>query len=143
MPTLQNITCHVEDANNGLVPFREHTIKYADSAVECRIDLPSEPARFAINLVSNKFIFEGISFFVFIDGRYQCNRSQCGLTFNPNSETGLYKAPIQFRVRQKEEFLQTGECLGRDWTFKGICTGTLDCNLPCNVVHSEADFHRY
>lgn len=131
MPTLQNITCHVEDANNGLMPFHEHSIKYADRAVECHIDLPTEPTRFTINLMLNKFIFEGVSVHVYIDGHYQCNRSQRGLSFNPNSETGLYKAPVQFRVRQKEEFLQTGECLGRDWTFKNTFAGKLDCKCPC------------
>ncbi|KAL1979339.1 hypothetical protein VTN96DRAFT_6189 [Rasamsonia emersonii] len=135
MPTLQNLICHVEQIGTEKSPFNEYAVSYGDRVVESYIAVPPGSTPFAISLKSNCFIFEGLSMFVFIDGLYQCNRNRCGLSLPDacavTSDASQRRASVEFRVRQKEEYLPTGECVGKAWSFAPLDTvHTTSCASP-------------
>ncbi|KAI5292188.1 hypothetical protein KEM52_006557 [Ascosphaera acerosa] len=118
MPTLKQLTCHVEWAN-APVPLREFGTTYGDGVVEAYIAVPETPMPFAVRLQSRGYIAPGLAMFVFIDGLYQCNRNRDGLeqSFGSSCSAGE-KGEVMFRVRQKEERLPDGSWIGRPWRFE-------------------------
>ncbi|KAL1965323.1 hypothetical protein VTN77DRAFT_5925 [Rasamsonia byssochlamydoides] len=140
MPTLQNLICQVEQADTK--PFTEYATTYGDRVVESYIAIPPGSTPFAISLKSNCFISEGLSMFVFIDGLYQCNRNRCDIALPEPcaiaSGTPQRGTSVEFRVRQKEEYLPTGECVGKAWCFAPLNTlNTISCASPKQSSHSN------
>lgn len=126
MPTLKQLTCHVEWANSR-VPFHEHATSYEDGVVTSYIAVPTAPTPFCINLKSSGYIASGLAMFVFMDGVYQCNRNRDDLV----SSIGLEKADkkafeVNFSVRQKEEKLPDDGWIGRTWRFEPLQIGKQD-----------------
>ncbi|KAL2005252.1 hypothetical protein VTN00DRAFT_2462 [Thermoascus crustaceus] len=125
MPTLKQLTCHVEWPISK-TPFREYGVSYGDGVVESHIAIPPGPTPFAISLKSKGFISSGLAMFVYIDGVYQCNRNRSNLKISETpGDIAQETATVEFRVRQKEERLPNGEWIGRPWRFE-----------PLNIVHS-------
>lgn len=128
MPTLKQLTCHVEWAPTN-IPFKEYGVSYSDGVVESYIAIPPEPTPFSINLRSYGYIAPGLAMFVFMDGVYQCNRNKDNLTASGNS-TGTNKEKdasekgarngVDFRVRQKEEARPDKNWIGRPWRFEPL-----------------------
>src|ERR1700710_367066 len=121
MPTLGDLTCRVERTDPDHTPLEEHATTYGDKLVESVLKVPLEPTPFTISLVKHSYVFEGLSMFVFIDGIYQCNRNRCDMRYSDesfrSSESCHRGGVVDFRVRQKEEYLRTGECVGKAWTL--------------------------
>ena len=151
MPTLKQLTCHIEHSNSK-VPLSEYGTSYSDGVVQTFVAVPSPvnpsssvpiPAPFAIRLQSNGYIAPGLAMFVFIDGVYQCNRNRDDLVWgsgiftaggrdgnntNGRKENGSRKDGVRgvdFRVRQKEERRDDGSWVGRPWRFEEFQTGEL------------------
>jgi hypothetical protein len=120
MPTLKDLACHVQWAETGS-PFPEYGTIYGDGLVETYIAVPGHPQVFTIRLTSTKFISEGLSMVVFIDGQYQCNRNRVNLQ-PPKKDLPENRSKVDFLVRQKEKPLGDGTYMGREWRFD-------DCNL--------------
>ena len=61
--------------------------------------------------------------FVYIDGRYQCNRSK--RMPPPGSATGNGGSGVEMRVRQKEEKVAGGggDFVGREWRWVELDVG--------------------
>ena len=122
MPTLKQLTCHVEKGPSN-VPLREYATKYHDGVVSTFVGVPSKPTPFTVHLKSNGYIAGGLAMFVFIDGDYQCNRNRRDL-IEPIPGDPTSKAEIDFRVRQKEVKTGIGEFTAYDWKFEALDTGT-------------------
>ncbi|KAJ9603114.1 hypothetical protein H2200_012409 [Cladophialophora chaetospira] len=120
MPSLKDLTCHVQWADTGS-PFPEYGTVYGDGLVETYIAIPSHPQVFNISLTSRMFISEGLAMVVFIDGQYQCNRNRVNLQ-EEKGDVPTKKSTINFLLRQKEKPLGDGTYMGREWRFD-------DCNL--------------
>jgi hypothetical protein len=120
MPTLKDLACHVQWAETGS-PFPEYGTIYGDGLVETYIAVPGHPQVFTIRLTSMKFISEGLSMVVFIDGQYQCNRNRVNLQ-PQKKDLPENRSKVDFLVRQKEKPLGDGTYMGREWRFD-------DCNL--------------
>ncbi|KAI1917135.1 hypothetical protein LOZ61_000652 [Ophidiomyces ophidiicola] len=122
MPTLKQLTCHVEWAPTN-IPFKEYGVSYGDGVVETYIAVPSVSTPFSINLKSSGYIAPGLAMFVFIDGVYQCNRNRDNIVVDEASSTAKEKSTrkgVEFRVRQKEELRADGRCAGRPWRFEPL-----------------------
>ncbi|PGH11824.1 hypothetical protein AJ80_06982 [Polytolypa hystricis UAMH7299] len=135
MPTLKQLTCHIEWANSG-VPFKEYGVSYQDGLVESYIAVPPASTPFCINLKSGGYVAPGLAMFVFIDGVYQCNRNRDDLVApecNDSIETATTKrmqTEVDFRVRQKEERLVGGGLVGRSWRFEPLKIIDNDSSTP-------------
>ncbi|KAL8722608.1 MAG: hypothetical protein Q9225_000914 [Loekoesia sp. 1 TL-2023] len=117
MPTLKQLTCNVEwSASGPSLPLQEYGTAYSDGLVETYIAIPPVLTVFSIRLKSDGYIAPGLSMFVYIDGEYQCNRGRNNLKI-PNSTTQKHQTNIDFVVRQKEEPIQSGDFIGRQWRF--------------------------
>ena len=121
MPNLKQLTCHIERGPSN-IPLREYNTGYGDGFVETFVGVPSELEPFSIHLTSNGFIASGLAMFVYIDGVPQCNRNRRGLVI-PNARRERWETEIDFRVRQKEEKLDSGRWIGREWTFAALNIG--------------------
>ncbi|WEW58539.1 hypothetical protein PRK78_004007 [Emydomyces testavorans] len=128
MPTLKQLTCHVEWAPTN-IPFKEYGVTYGDGIVESYIAIPSSSTPFSISLRSNGFIAPGLAMFVYMDGVYQCNRSRDNLTATDDKGDKLdtkrgkekeARQGVSFRVRQKEEMQADGKWVGREWRFEPL-----------------------
>ncbi|KAK2811964.1 hypothetical protein FQN50_001671 [Emmonsiellopsis sp. PD_5] len=130
MPTLKQLTCHVEWAGSN-VPFKEYETTYGDGSVECYIAIPNSSTPFSVSLKSNGYIASGLAIFVFMDGVYQCNRNRDDLRAiaGPSGATKKFR-DISFRVRQKEERLPDGSWIGRPWRFEPFQTTQSTPNDP-------------
>jgi hypothetical protein len=126
MPSLKQLTCHVEWGSSK-DPFKEYGTTYGDGFVESYIAIPNHPITFSISLKSNRYISSGLAMFVFADGVYQCNRNMDNLKFPKNpadpDEDDRKHAEICFRVRQKEESRTGEDLVGRHWRFEPLTLG--------------------
>ncbi|KAK2790959.1 hypothetical protein FQN52_000025 [Onygenales sp. PD_12] len=135
MPTLKQLTCHVEWAGSN-VPFKEYETTYGDGNVECYIAIPNSSTPFSVSLKSNGYIASGLAMFVFMDGVYQCNRNRDDLRAIAGSAGATKKfRDISFRVRQKEERLPDGSWIGRPWRFEPFQTTQSVPNDPEIAKH--------
>lgn len=126
MPTLKQLTCHIEWGNSG-VPFKEHGTSYGDGVVESYVAIPNHPAPFSISLKSHGYISSGLAMFVFADGVYQCNRNRDNLKYPENpvepDEKDKKNCEVNFRVRQREENRGGETWVGRQWRFEPLNLG--------------------
>ncbi|KAM5458946.1 hypothetical protein McanMca71_001860 [Microsporum canis] len=160
MPTLKQLTCHIEWANCS-VPFKEYSVTYGDGSVECLIPIQPASTPFSIRLTSSGYIAPGLAMFVYIDGVYQCNRNRDDLILRkPSGKVKKRTQNVNFCVRQKEERLTDGSWIGRPWRFEPlqivqlmpgmpeinrshfdnlgqICVVVLRCESPCDQYSSE------
>ncbi|GAD92641.1 hypothetical protein CPC735_039440 [Paecilomyces variotii No. 5] len=136
MPTLKQLTCHVEWTPSD-TPFREYGIGYGDGVVESYIAIPAGSTPFSINLRSDGFIAPGLAMFVFVDGVYQCNRYRGDLQNSNKVTMGCLSDTVDFRVRQKEEHLPDGGWIGRPWRFEPLNIGpsSNDVSLSSHFKH--------
>lgn len=118
MPTLKNLTCHVENGRTNL-PLEEWCTFYHGNLVECYIAVPENNEQFSVHLISDDFISPGLAMFVFIDGVHQCNRNRRDLV-QPGENAKSSGSTVDFRVRQQEERMDDELFLGRQWTFKEL-----------------------
>lgn len=136
MPSLKDLVCVVQWANTGS-PFPEYGTQYGDGVVETYIAIPSHPQAFTIRLTSRKFICEGISMVVFIDGNYQCNRNRVNLQpYKKNLPKNRYE--VDFIVRQKEKPMGDGTYMGREWRFDDHNIGL---TALISSAHPSANLH--
>lgn len=136
MPTLKQLTCHVEWPISK-TPFREYGVSYGDGVVESHIAIPPGSTPFAISLKSKGFISSGLAMFVYIDGVYQCNRNISNLKFSETpGDITQETATVEFRVRQREERLPNGEWIGRPWRFEPLNIGKF-LALPPGMYKQE------
>ena len=121
MPKLRQIACSIEWGNTKTA-FTEHGTTYGDGIVETYVTIPDQPQPFAISVTSRGFIAEGLAIFVFIDGKYHCNRNRVGLKPYKKGQA-RDETEINLRLRQKEDLIGTsqykehGMYLGRPWRF--------------------------
>lgn len=142
MPTLKQLTCHVEWSSSNL-PLAEYNTTYADGFVSTYIAIPSTPTPFSIHLTSHGYIAPGLAMFVYMDGVYQVNRNRRNLEI-PGEGTKRSHTEVDFRVRQKEELLWDGSFEGKEWRFEKANIGKLAfpsaARLPltdgCHIVDS-------
>jgi hypothetical protein len=96
MPTLKQLTCHIEHSTSR-IPLKEYGTTYSDGSVESYVAIPvsitpsasiSIPTPFCIRLDAEGYIAPGLAMFVFIDGVYQCNRNRVGLVWDPPAHGG-------------------------------------------------------
>ena len=116
MPTLKQLTCHVEWSSSNL-PLEEYNTTYADGFVSTYIAIPSTPTPFSVHLTSHGYIAPGLAMFVYMDGVYQVNRNRRNLKI-PGEGTKRSHTEVDFRVRQKEELLWDGSFEGKEWRFE-------------------------
>jgi hypothetical protein len=135
MPTLNNINCSLE-INDSSTKLVEYNRRYADRAVKVFVAVPSVDAPFRVHITTNGYVAQGIAAFVYIDGRYQCNRNR----MTPASDDGI----IELILRQKEEKSTQGYFVGRDWRFTNLGKGE-SCmhiqpvqHLTCHIASSNA-----
>ena len=135
MPTLKQLTCHVEwSASGSSVPLQEYGTVYSDGLVETHIAVPPVSTPFSIHLKSDGYIAPGLSMFVYIDGEYQCNRGRNNLKI-PTGTTQKHHVNVDFVVRQKEEAIPGGGFIGRQWRFGEFSEGLwsiLMHEISCN-----------
>jgi hypothetical protein len=114
MPILNGIDCSIEfyDPSCRLAEYKR---RYADGAVKVFVAVPSIDAPFRVHITTTRYVAEGLAAFVYIDGRYQCNRNRMA------SSSGSGK--IELILRQKEESTTRGHFVGRDWRFTNLGKG--------------------
>lgn len=122
MPTLKQITCHVEWSGSDL-PLHEYQTIYADGFVETYVAVPPVSTAFSIHFRSHGYIAPGLAMFVYMDGKYQCNRNRSNLKI-PSEAQKLKQTEVDFKVRQKEELMPDGSFSGKQWKFESLRTGT-------------------
>ncbi|KAF3482055.1 uncharacterized protein GIQ15_04814 [Arthroderma uncinatum] len=130
MPTLKQLTCHIEWANCS-IPFKEYGVTYGDGSVDCFIPVQPASTPFSIRLTSSGYIAPGLAMFVYMDGVYQCNRNRNNLISRGNSGKGKKRVKdVNFCVRQKEERLANGTWIGRPWRFEPLQIVQLMPGMP-------------
>jgi hypothetical protein len=114
MVTLNNLECsiYIEDSS---IKLTEYNQRYADGAVKLYVAAPAIDAAFRIRIIANGYVAQGVAAFVYIDGRYQCNRN----CMTPVTGDGK----IELNLRQKEEKTAQGHFIGRDWRFTSLGKG--------------------
>ncbi len=122
MPTLKQLTCTVEWAGSN-VALKEYNTAYSDGFVQTYITIPPVSTTFSIHLRSSGYIAPGLAMFVYMDGKYQCNRNRRNLKV-PDGTMSRRHTEVDFRVRQKEEKLEDGSFLGKEWRFEKLNIGT-------------------
>lgn len=121
MPTLKQITCHVEWSDSDL-PLHEYQTIYADGFVETFVAVPPVSSAFSIHLRSHGYVAPGLAMFVYMDGEYQCNRNRSNLKI-PSEARSWKQIEVDFKVRQKEEIMPDGSFSGKQWKFESLKTG--------------------
>jgi len=121
MPTLKQLTCTIEWAGSQ-VALKEYSTAYSDGFVQTYVAIPPASTTFSVHLKSNGYIAPGLAMFVYMDGKYQCNRNRRNLRV-PDGTMSRRLTEIDFRVRQKEEKLEDGSYLGKEWRFEKLNTG--------------------
>ena len=117
MPTLKQLTCHVEGPGN--IPLLEYDSEYQDGYVDTWIATTPPGVPFTVHLSSKGYIAPGLAMFVYMDGIYQCNRNRTGLVYASKSPRDR---EIDIRVRQKEEKDKPDRYIARDWFFAELDT---------------------
>lgn len=135
MPTLKQLTCTVEWAGSQ-VALKEYSTAYSDGFVQTYVAIPPVSTTFNVHLKSNGYIAPGLAMFVYMDGKYQCNRNRRNLKV-PDGTMSRRHTEIDFRVRQKEEKLEDGSYLGKEWRFEKLNIGDV---LSYTVVISTTDW---
>ena len=121
MPKLKQIECSIELGSSN-TKLKEYGARYSDGHVEAFVPVPGGDIPFTIHIKSEGYISPGLSFFVFMDGEYQCNRNRVGLKL-PGEDAQPQDYETEFRLRQKEEKTNTGSFVVRDWTFAKLDRG--------------------
>ena len=126
MPTCNKISCAIILPPTD-TPLPEYHRRYLDSSVSVYVPVPDIPIlhaapSFNIQLWTDGYIAPGLAMFVYIDGRYQCNRSKRMPPPGSAKSSG-----IEMRVRQKEEKIAGGggEFVGREWRWVQLDVGML------------------
>ena len=127
MPTLKQITCHVEWSDSDL-PLHEYQTIYADGFVETYVAVPPISTAFSVHLRSRGYIAPGLAMFVYMDGEYQCNRNRSNLKI-PSEAKKSKQTEVDFKVRQKEELMPDGSFSGKQWKFESLRTGNPKTNF--------------
>lgn len=129
MPSLKQIECSIE-LGTSHTKLHEYGAQYSDGHVEVYIAVPDTDVPFTIRIRTKGYIAPGISFFVFMDGKYQCNRNKVGAKI-PAPGVLPQEYEMEFRLRQKEEKTDVGGFVGREWSFAKLDTGKLQpTSLP-------------
>lgn len=123
MPKLKQIDCSIELGSSN-TKLKEYGARYSDGQIETFIAVPDADVPFSIHVKTGGYIAPGISFFVFMDGEYQCNRNRVGLKL-PADGVQPKEYEAEFRLRQKEEKTAQGSFVVRDWTFAKLNRGKL------------------
>ncbi|MCJ1305837.1 hypothetical protein MMC08_008654, partial [Hypocenomyce scalaris] len=118
MPTLKQLTCNLEWTGSG-TPLTEYQTAYSDGFVETFVAVPSIPTPFSVRLRSHGYIAPGLAMFVYMDGQYQCNRNRRNLRM-PDGTSSRKHTEINFHVRQKEDMLEDGTFIGKEWRFEKL-----------------------
>ncbi|KAL9600873.1 MAG: hypothetical protein Q9219_002915 [cf. Caloplaca sp. 3 TL-2023] len=140
MPTLKQVTCHVEwSASGPNLPLQEYGTAYSDGLVETYIAVPPISTPFCIHVKSDGYIAPGLSIFVYMDGEYQCNRGRNNLKI-PSSTSEPRHTNVDFIVRQKEELLPGGGFIGRQWRFGKLDEVNNDSNLALDSSASNIEY---
>lgn len=121
MPTLKQLTCTIEWAGSQIA-LKEYSTAYSDGFVQTYVAIPPVSTTFSVHLRSNGYIAPGLAMFVYMDGKYQCNRNRRNLKV-PDGTMSRRHTEIDFRVRQKEEKLEDGSYLGKEWRFEKLSIG--------------------
>jgi len=121
MPTLKQLTCTIERAGSQIA-LKEYSTAYSDGFVQTYVAIPPVSTTFSVHLRSNGYIAPGLAMFVYMDGKYQCNRNRRNLKV-PDGTMSRRHTEIDFRVRQKEEKLEDGSYLGKEWRFEKLSIG--------------------
>ncbi|EFE34654.1 uncharacterized protein ARB_06417 [Trichophyton benhamiae CBS 112371] len=149
MPTLKQLTCHIEWANCS-IPFKEYGVTYRDGSVECLIPVQPASTPFSIRLTSSGYIAPGLAMFVYMDGVYQCNRNRDDLILKKGCKVQLMPGMPEVN---KSHFDNLGEicvvvlrCESRDdqSSFEGSLTPesamAFGPDLDADVHNLTADF---
>lgn len=115
MPELKQIEASIELGPSN-TRLKEYGARYSDGHVETFVAVPDTDMPFTIHLKTQGYIAPGISFFVFMDGEYQCNRNKVGLKL-PGDGVKPSEYETDFRLRQKEEKTSAGSFVAREWSF--------------------------
>ncbi|KAI9876304.1 MAG: hypothetical protein M1830_006809 [Pleopsidium flavum] len=118
MPVLKHLTCNIEWAGSE-VALKEYNTAYSDGFVQTYVAIPPISTAFSVHLKSNGYIAPGLAMFVYMDGVYQCNRNRRNLKVPDGTMSRRY-TEVDFRVRQKEEKLEDGSFLGKEWRFEKL-----------------------
>lgn len=121
MPKLKQITCSVE-LGLSRTKLKEYGARYSDGVVETFIAVPDTTVPFCLHLQTEGYISPGLAVFVFMDGKYQCNRNRLGAHL-PGDGVPPSKYEWEFCLRQKEEKTAEGRFVGREWTFTKLDIG--------------------
>lgn len=121
MPELKQIEVSIELGTSN-TKLKEYGARYSDGHVETFIAVPDTDMPFTLHITTRHYIAPGISFFVFMDGEYQCNRNKLGLKL-PGDGVEPHEYETEFRLRQKEEKTSAGSFVARVWTFAKLNTG--------------------
>lgn len=121
MPELKQIEASIELGTSN-TKLKEYGARYSDGHVEAFVAVPDTDMPFTIHLTTKGYIAPGISFFVFMDGEYQCNRNKIGLKL-PGDGIPAREYETEFRLRQKEEKKSAGSFVAREWSFAKLNTG--------------------
>jgi hypothetical protein len=122
MPTLKQISCSLELGSTN-TKLKEYKHTYLDGGCEVYVAVPDTDIPFHIRVTSTGYIAPGLAAYVFIDGRYQCNRNRQGLSL-PTDDTSPADYEVDFKLRQKEENTVGGLFVAREWSFAQLRAGT-------------------
>jgi len=127
MPTCNKVSCAILLPPTD-TPLPEYHRRYLDSSVSVYVPVPDVPIlhaapSFNIQLWTDGYIAPGLAMFVYIDGRYQCNRSK--RMPPPGSATGNGGSGVEMRVRQKVVKVAGGggDFVGREWRWVELDVG--------------------
>jgi hypothetical protein len=116
MPILGSLSCSVVLANTSHA-LREYKPEYHNSAVETYLLIPSHRAQFHISLKADAYMSPGLAAFVFIDGKYQVNRSYRGFKSEGKTKFGVTFTGAEVS-RSKNNIAKT------TWWFDGLQFGS-------------------
>ena len=138
MPTLKQLTCNLEWTGSG-TPLTEYQTAYSDGFVETYVAVPSIPTPFSVRLRSHGYIAPGLAMFVYMDGQYQCNRNRRNLRM-PDGTSSRKHTEINFHVRQKEDMLEDGTFIGKEWRFEKLNVGRSPISVFGRMTRSKVAF---
>ena len=138
MPTLKQLTCNLEWTGSG-TPLTEYQTAYSDGFVETFVAVPSIPTPFSVRLRSHGYIAPGLAMFVYMDGQYQCNRNRRNLRM-PDGTSSRKHTEINFHVRQKEDMLEDGTFIGKEWRFEKLNVGRSPNSIFGRMTRSNVAF---
>jgi hypothetical protein len=120
MPAHGLLSCSIELGDTRL-RLREYGTTYGNKTAETYVAIPNQKTPFGICLNTHGYIAPGLAIFVFIDGVYQTNRNKRGLK-QPTIDNPT-AANFHVRLGQKEDLLQDGRVIAREWCFEKLNIG--------------------